>query len=100
MPAAIGHSPALSTATLPSTGGSVLNSIVEQVFDIPLFSDRRGSVVGRHLSTAKSGSGKLADAGILKLLVGVSPKTYFAPELFSVAYEDIADDTHDSADVS
>ena len=43
--------------------------------------------------TAKSDLDKLTDVGILKLLPGHSPKTYYAPEIFDIAYENISDNT-------
>jgi len=91
-------------ARLNATGGHIrLQSIVEQIFSSPFV---RVIDVQSPLSitypTAKVDLQKLTEAGILRLLPGASPKTYYAPEVFNVAYEDIADgDTnHDTDDGS
>jgi len=39
--------------------------------------------------TAKADVDRLVRAGILREVEGISPKTYFAPEVFGVAYEDV-----------
>ena len=62
--------------------------IVELVFDSPLI---QVATLGRRLGvtypTAKADIERLAQVGILKELPGVSPKTYFAPKVFMVAYD-------------
>jgi Fic family protein len=71
-----------------------LHSIVEEMFTSPF---ARVIDVQSRLNitypTAKSDLEKLTDVGILKPLPGANPKTYYAPEVFNVAYENIADDT-------
>jgi len=37
--------------------------------------------------TAKSDVERLVEVGVLKELDGVFPKTYYAPEIYNVAYE-------------
>jgi Fic family protein len=83
---------------LSSTGGNVrLHTIVEQVFAYPFV---RVTDVAKRLDvtypTAKADLEKLVGVGILQLLDKATPITYYAPEVFSVAYEDISDNT-DSA---
>lgn len=83
---------------LSSTGGNVrLHTIVEQVFAYPFV---RVTDVAKRLEvtypTAKADLEKLVGVGILQLLDKTAPITYYAPEVFSVAYEDISDNT-DSA---
>jgi Fic family protein len=72
-------------------GGSVrLNQIVEDVFHSPFI---RIADLARKLGvtypTARTDIGRLEDAGILQRLEGVSPKTYYAPEIFNIAYEEV-----------
>ncbi len=78
---------------LQETGGNVrLQSIVDQTFVHPFL---RVAEIARRLEvtypTAKSDLEKLAEVGILRLLPDFSPKTYYAPEVYKVAYEDISD---------
>jgi Fic family protein len=82
---------------LQDTGGNVrLQMILDQMFVHPFAGV---ADVARRLEvtypTAKSDLEKLADAGILKLLPGHSPKTYYAPEIFGIAYENISDNTEE-----
>jgi Fic family protein len=39
--------------------------------------------------TAKADVERLVEAGILSELKEISPKTYYAPEVFNVAYEEM-----------
>jgi hypothetical protein len=39
--------------------------------------------------TAKSDVERLVQAGVLTELPNASPKTYYAPEVFAVAYDDL-----------
>ncbi len=76
---------------LQNVGGAVrLNQIVESLFQHPFI---RIAELQRRLHvtypTAKADVARLARAKILKPLVGETPKTFFAPELFDVAYADI-----------
>lgn len=76
---------------LVEAGGNVrLTQIVEQVFHHPLV---RIADLPEKLNvtypTAKSDVERLSDAGILEELPGASPKTFYAPEIFNVAYDDL-----------
>jgi hypothetical protein len=42
--------------------------------------------------TARSDIQRLMDAKILEELPGITPKTFFSPEVFRVAYDDLDDD--------
>jgi len=42
--------------------------------------------------TAKSDIQRLIEAKILQELPGITPKTFFSPEVFHVAYDDLGDD--------
>ncbi|QDV15029.1 Adenosine monophosphate-protein transferase SoFic [Rosistilla oblonga] len=78
---------------LNKVGGNVrLYTIMEEIFRSPFIrvSDVP-ELLGISYPTAKSDMERLADAGILKELSGVSPKTYYAPEVFSVAYDELPD---------
>ena len=82
---------------LQETGGNVrLQAILDQMFIHPFAGV---ADIARRLEvtypTAKSDLDKLADVGILKLLPEHSPKTYFAPEIFKIAYENISDNTEE-----
>jgi len=79
---------------LVDVGGNVrLNQIVEQIFHSPFvrIADLPKQL-GVTYPTAKADVDRLADAGILRELPNVTPKTYFAPEVYSVAYEELGDD--------
>jgi Fic family protein len=74
-----------------NVGGSVrLAKIVEDVFQSPFL---RIADLAKRLEvtypTAKADVERLVRAGILQPLSGISPKTYYAPEVFGVAYEEI-----------
>lgn len=74
---------------IADVGGSVrLVQIVERIFNLPLV---RIADVAKELKvtypTAKADIGRLVTAGILKELEGVTPRTYYAPDVFNVAYE-------------
>ncbi len=76
-------------------GGSVrLSRIVEDVFVSPFV---RVAEVSRRLEvtypTAKADIEKLVSAGILKELSQLKPRTFFAPEIFEIAYEPIENDS-------
>ena len=78
-------------AKLNDVGGSVrLSQIVEGIFDSPFV---RIADLARHLGvsypTARADVYRLAEAGILKELPRVSPATFYAPEVYAVAYEKI-----------
>lgn len=73
------------------TGGSVrLSRIIEDVFISPFV---RVAELSRRLDvtypTAKSDIEKLVSAGILRELSEFKPRTFFAPEIFEIAYEPI-----------
>jgi Fic family protein len=79
---------------LANVGGDVrLNQIVENLFQHPFI---RVTDVQRRLQitypTAKADIDRLVRARILKQMKGETPKTFFAPELFDVAYADISDE--------
>lgn len=76
---------------LIEAGGNVrLNQIVEQIFFAPFvrIADLPNKLDVTY-PTAKSDVARLAQVGILKELPGVSPKTFFAPEVFKVAYDEL-----------
>ena len=82
------------TQRINERGGSVrLHQIVDDVFNSPFV---RVSALPTKLAvtypTAKADILRLVDAGILKELSQVSPKTYYSPEVFSVAYENLSMD--------
>ena len=72
-------------------GGSIrLAQIVGLVFNSPLIQVvSLGRTLGVTYSTAKADIDRLVQVGILKELPGVSPKTYFAPQIFMVAYDQL-----------
>jgi len=77
--------------TVFDIGGSVrLNQIVEDVFHSPFV---RVADLARRLEvtypTARADLERLEQAGIFAPLPGATPKTYYAPEVFNVAYEDM-----------
>ena len=74
-----------------AVGGSVrLNRIVEDIFYSPFV---RIADLPKKLAvtypTAKADVERLVQAGILSELDDMTPKTYYAPEVFSVAYEEM-----------
>lgn len=78
---------------LVEAGGHVrLTQIVEQIFHHPFI---RVADLPEKLNvtypTANSDVDRLAQVGILKKLPDVSPKTFYAPEVYSVAYEELED---------
>ncbi|MCC6124736.1 MAG: Fic family protein [Pirellulales bacterium] len=71
------------------SGGSIrLNSILERIFHSPFvrIADLPEKL-GVTYPTAKSDVERLVEAGVLQELEGVFPKTYYAPEIYNVAYE-------------
>lgn len=82
-------------ARVESVGGSVrLSQIIERVFYSPFV---RVADLGRELGvtypTAKSDVERLVAANVLRELENLTPKTYYAPEVFDVAYEDAEDES-------
>jgi len=76
---------------LANAGGSVrLNKIVESVFFSPFvrIADL-SSQLGVTYPTAKADVHRLVRAQILKELKNATPKTFYAPEVFDVAYEEL-----------
>jgi len=76
---------------LASVGGSLrLGQIVESLFQSPYV---RVADLPQRLNvtypTARADINRLVQAGILSELPNVSPKTFYAREIFNVAYEDI-----------
>lgn len=74
-----------------AAGGSVrLHQIVELMFNSPFV---RVGDLARSLNvtypTAKADIDRLVQAGILRELATVTPKTYYAPEVFDIAYDDL-----------
>jgi Fic family protein len=79
------------TRRITAVGGSVrLTQIVEDIFYSPFV---RIADLPERLKvtypTAKADVDRLVQAGILKELENVSPKTFYAPEVFNVAYEEM-----------
>jgi Fic family protein len=79
------------TEKMHKVGGNVrLHKIVEDIFQSPFL--RITDLAKRHgvtYVTAKSDVKRLIQAGILQELSGISPKTYYAPQVFGVAYEEM-----------
>ena len=76
---------------LTEAGGSYrLTQIVESIFHTPFV---RIADLSKSLNvayqTAKSDVERLASVGILQKLEKISPATYFAPEIFAIAYHDL-----------
>jgi Fic family protein len=76
---------------LAEVGGSVrLNQIVEELFQSPFV---RIADLQKRLRvtypTAKADVERLVVAGILRELKNIFPKTYYAPKVFKVAYEQL-----------
>lgn len=70
------------------SGGNIrLSIIVDDIFSSPFV---RVSSLAKRLNvtypTAKSDLERLVNVGILKELSGVNPKTFYAPEVFGIAY--------------
>ena len=73
-----------------SKGSSRLLQIVEMVFNHPFISIVDfAQKLGVHYQTAQSDLERLTATGILRELPRHRPKTYFAPEVFNVGYEDL-----------
>ena len=82
------------TQRVADVGGTVrLSQIVEDIFYSPFV---RVAALARKLDvtypTAKADLKRLVEAGILRELSQASPKTYYAPEVFAVAYEEMLTD--------
>ena len=76
---------------IKAVGGNVrLTQIMEDIFYSPFV---RIADLPERLNvtypTAKADVDRLVQAGILKELENISPKTFYAPEVFNVAYEEI-----------
>ncbi|MFM7316024.1 MAG: Fic family protein [bacterium] len=79
---------------LHETGGQMrLHTLVDQLFISPIL---RVTDVQKLLQvtypTAKSDLDKLVKAGIVKLLAGTTVKSYYAPAIFRIAYENITEE--------
>jgi Fic family protein len=79
------------TRRITKVGGSArLHQIVEGVFQSPFV---RIVDLAKHLGvtypTAKADVDRLVKAGILSELKSITPKTYYAPEVFNVAYAEM-----------
>jgi Fic family protein len=79
---------------ISTAGGSVrLSRIVEDIFDSPFV---RVAELSRRLEvtypTARADIDKLVSVGVLKELPDIRPRTFFAPEVFEIAYESIEND--------
>ncbi len=76
---------------LGATGGRVhLNKIVEELFSSPII--ELAQLPGRldvTYPTAKSDVERLVDVGILAELPDMHVRTFYAPEIYRVAYGDI-----------
>lgn len=76
---------------LMEVGGAVrLNQIVEDIFHTPFvrISDLPKRL-GISYPTAKTDVERLEDAGILRELPDMSPKTYYSPDVFNAAYDEM-----------
>lgn len=78
---------------LGEVGGNVrLAQIVEGIFYSPFVRVAElARLLGVTYPTAKADLDRLVRADILRELPNVTPKTFYAPEVFGVAYEDIED---------
>ncbi len=79
-------------ARTESDGGARIHAIIEELFDHPVI--RIADLARRHkvtYPTAKSDVAYLADKGILADLQGEKRKTFYSPEIFSIAYDDYAE---------
>lgn len=78
---------------ITESGGSVrLNQIVESIFHSPFIRIADlPSRLGVTYPTAKTDVERLVESNILQELPDTYPKTYFAPEVFSVSYDAIED---------
>lgn len=79
------------TRRTTAVGGAVrLTQIVEDIFHSPFV---RVADLPERLNvtypTAKADVDRLVQAGILKELENITPKTFYAPEVFNVAYEEL-----------
>jgi Fic family protein len=72
-------------------GGSIrLSGLVERLFESPYISiTEAAAVFGVHYQTAQKDLDRLAEVGVLREIQGLRPKTYFAPELYDIAYGDL-----------
>lgn len=80
--------------TTAQAGGSVrLIRIVEDIFNSPFIQvSELAKRLGVSYPTAKSDIERLVEAGILQPLPDVSPRTFFAPKVLDVAYEELDGD--------
>lgn len=73
---------------LPTNGSGRLYQIIDRLFVKPLVEiPDLAKVLGVTYPTAKADTTKLVKAGILTELPDQYPKTYYAPEIFAIAYE-------------
>lgn len=77
-----------------SVGGDVrLTRILEDVFNSPFVRVAQlAKSLGVTYPTAKSDLDRLVQAGVLQALTNVSPKTFYAPEVFKIAYGELVGD--------
>lgn len=76
---------------IAAVGGAVrLSQIVEDIFRSPFVrvAELRDRLEVTY-PTAKADVDRLVRAGILKQLENIAPKTFYAPEVFNIAYEEI-----------
>lgn len=78
---------------ITDSGGSVrLNQIVDSIFHSPFIRVADlPALLGVTYPTAKADVERLVDSKILQELQDTYPKTYFAPEVFAVSYDEIED---------
>jgi Fic family protein len=79
------------TKRLREVGGSIrLSQIVEEIFYSPFvrIADLPKKLLVTY-PTAKADVDRLVQAGILRKLETITPTTYYAPEVFDVAYEEM-----------
>jgi DeoR-like helix-turn-helix domain len=76
---------------IASVGGSVrLSQIIEGVFTSPFVRVAElAERLGVTYPTAKSDLERLVQAGVLQELPQVTPKTFYAPEVFAVSYGEL-----------
>ncbi len=76
---------------LKEVGGAVrLHTIVDRMFHSPFVQlSTLPALLGVTYPTAKSDVERLVAAGILKELLNVSPRTFYAPEVYNIAYDEV-----------
>ena len=91
---------ATTTPCVADVGGHVrLTEIIQGIFTSPFV---RVAQLAKRLDvtypTAKSDIDRLVQAGVLHELPNVTPKTFYAPDVFKVSYGELGNDGHADSD--